>query len=100
MAHVKAFAAKEQSAPLNDFDIERRVVGPDDVQIHIAYCGVCHSDLHMVNNDWGISAYPLVPGHEIIGHVMGVGANVENFKKDDVVSVGCFVDSCRTCEAC
>ena len=100
MNHVKAFAAKEQSAPLNDFDIERRAVGPDDVQIDIAYCGVCHSDLHMVNNDWGISAYPLVPGHEIIGHVMGVGANVENFKKDDVVSVGCFVDSCRTCEAC
>jgi alcohol dehydrogenase (NADP+) len=100
MTHVKAFAAKEKAAPLVDFDLVRRAVGPDDVQIDIAYCGVCHSDLHMVNNDWGISAYPIVPGHEIIGYVTGVGANVKHFKKDDRVSVGCFVDSCRNCEAC
>ncbi len=100
MTDVKAYAAQKQAAPLNDFDIKRRTVGPDDVQIDIAYCGVCHSDLHMVNNDWGISAYPLVPGHEIIGDVTAVGAKVKNFKKGDRVGVGCFVDSCRSCEAC
>lgn len=100
MADVKAYAAQKQAAPLNDFDIKRRAVGPDDVQIDIAYCGVCHSDLHMVNNDWGLSAYPLVPGHEIIGHVSAVGAKVKNFKAGDRAAVGCFVDSCRSCEPC
>lgn len=97
---TKAYAAKEQAATLTDFTIERREPGPDDVQIHIDFCGVCHSDLHMVNNDWGMSTYPIVPGHEIIGRVAAVGANVKKFKQGQRVGVGCFVDSCRTCEAC
>ena len=97
---TKAYAAKEKAAPLEEFEIERRKIGADDVQIAIDYCGVCHSDLHMINNDWGSSAYPLVPGHEIIGRVTEVGDNVKDFQKGDRVGVGCLVDSCRTCEAC
>ena len=97
---IKAYAAKEKAAPLEEFAIERRKLVADDVQIAIDYCGVCHSDLHMVNNDWGSSAYPLIPGHEIIGRVTGVGQNVTDFQEGDRVGVGCLVDSCRTCEAC
>lgn len=97
---TKAYAAKEQAATLADFTIERREPGPDDVQIHIDFCGVCHSDIHMVNNDWGMSNYPIVPGHEVVGRVTAVGANVKNFTQGQRVGVGCFVDSCRTCEAC
>ena len=100
MTSTKAYAARTQAAPLKAFNIERRNIGSEDVQIAIDYCGVCHSDLHMVNNDWGVSAYPIVPGHEIIGHVTGVGDKVQKFKIGDRVGVGCFVDSCRTCEAC
>ncbi|MEM0980240.1 MAG: NAD(P)-dependent alcohol dehydrogenase [Cyanobacteria bacterium P01_H01_bin.58] len=100
MTPTKAYAAQTQAAPLSEFDIERRSIGAADVQIAIDYCGVCHSDLHMVNNDWGMSAYPVVPGHEIIGHVTSVGADVSRFQVGDHVGVGCFVDSCRTCEAC
>jgi uncharacterized zinc-type alcohol dehydrogenase-like protein len=97
---MKAYAAQEQAALLKETTIERREVGPEDIQLNIAFCGVCHSDLHMVNNDWGGSAYPMVPGHEIIGHVTAVGAKVSNFKVGDRVGVGCLVDSCRTCDAC
>ena len=97
---MKAYAAQEQSAPLKEATIERREVGPEDIQMDIAFCGVCHSDLHMVDNDWGISAYPMVPGHEIIGHVTAVGAKVTDYKVGDRVGVGCLVDSCRTCDAC
>jgi len=97
---MKAYAAQEQSAPLKETTIERREVGPEDIQFNIAFCGVCHSDLHMVNNDWGSSAYPMVPGHEIIGHVTAVGAKVTDYKVGDRVGVGCLVDSCRNCDAC
>ena len=97
---MKAYAAQQQSAPLKETTIERREVGPEDIQLNIAFCGVCHSDLHMVNNDWGGSAYPMVPGHEIIGHVTAVGAKVTDYKVGDRVGVGCLVDSCRTCDAC
>ncbi|MFK7793978.1 MAG: NAD(P)-dependent alcohol dehydrogenase [Gammaproteobacteria bacterium] len=100
MTQTKAYAARMQSASLENFDIERRAVGADDIQLDIDYCGVCHSDIHMVKNDWGFSIYPLVPGHEIIGRVTEVGDNVKNFKVNDRVGVGCFVDSCRRCEAC
>ena len=100
MTHTAAYAAHEEKAALKDFKIERRAPGPDDVQIDITHCGVCHSDLHMVNNDWGMGVYPLVPGHEIIGHVSAVGENVKDFKVGDRAAVGCMVDSCRSCEAC
>ena len=100
MTSTKAYAAQTKAAPLQEFKIERRNIGSDDVQIAIDYCGVCHSDLHMVNNDWGSSSFPLVPGHEIIGRVTEVGDKVKEFKIGDLVGVGCLVDSCRTCEAC
>ena len=80
--------------------IERRDVTDRDVKNEISYCGVCHSDIHTVRNDWGGSKYPVVPGHEIIGRVVEVGSDVSNFKKGELVGVGCMVDSCRECSAC
>lgn len=100
MTLAKSYAAQSATAPLAPFTFERRAVGPDDVAINIAYCGVCHSDIHQARNEWGGSMYPMVPGHEIVGHVTAVGANVKKFKVGDVVGVGCMVDSCRTCAAC
>lgn len=100
MKKIKAFAAHEVDAPLKPFEIERREVQENDVYIDIEYCGVCHSDLHFVKNDWGVSHYPLVPGHEIIGRVIKVGNNVSGFKEGQLVGVGCMVDSCRHCKAC
>lgn len=96
-AAYAAYAAKEDLKP---FTLERRDIGPDDVQIEITHCGVCHSDLHCAHNDWGFSSYPLVPGHEIIGHVSAIGANVTNFKVGQRAAVGCMVDSCRECKPC
>ena len=81
-------------------DIERRAPGPGDVQIDIAFCGVCHSDLHTVRSEWPGTLYPCVPGHEIVGHVSAVGAEVQGFKVGDTVGVGCLVDSCRHCASC
>lgn len=100
MSEVKAYAAKSNDANLAPFDIERREITADDVEIVIQYCGVCHSDIHQVRNDWKNSNYPVVPGHEIIGRVIKVGKNVRNFKTDDLVGVGCLVDSCQECESC
>lgn len=100
MTAIKAYAASSKEADLKPFDIERRNVTPNDVKIDILYCGVCHSDLHQVRNDWKNSLYPVVPGHEIIGKVLQVGENVTNFKEGDLVGVGCMVDSCRTCSSC
>ena len=97
---VKAFAAKEIKGRLAPHIIERREIGVNDVQIEITYCGVCHSDIHSVNNDWGNAKYPMVPGHEIIGRIKSVGTNVSTFAKGDRVGVGCIVDSCRSCSAC
>ena len=71
-----------------------------DVEIEILYCGVCHSDLHAVRNDWGGSRYPLVPGHEIVGKVKAIGSAVKNYEKGDTVAVGCMVDSCQSCKQC
>src|SRR5215468_193576 len=96
----KAYAAQSPTSGLAPFSFSRRTPGPHDVLIQIRYCGVCHTDIHFVRNDWGISIYPLVPGHEIVGVVSGVGQNVRKFKAGDVVGVGCFVDSCRDCENC
>ena len=95
-----AFAAKAANAPLGPFAIERRELGPKDIRIEIEYCGVCHSDLHMVNNDWGFSQYPLVPGHEIVGTIAEVGSEVSGFSVGDKAAVGCLVDSCRHCAQC
>ncbi|WP_340199495.1 NAD(P)-dependent alcohol dehydrogenase [Ascidiimonas sp. W6] len=100
MTTVKAYGAKSATDDLVPLDIKRRTIGENDVKIEILYCGVCHSDIHTVRNDWKGSQYPVVPGHEIIGRVVGVGAKVSNFKKDDLVGVGCMVDSCHSCAAC
>ncbi|MFT3725790.1 MAG: NAD(P)-dependent alcohol dehydrogenase [Hyphomonadaceae bacterium] len=95
-----AYAAAAADKALRPITIERRDPTPDDVQIDILFCGVCHSDLHTARNEWGGTVYPVVPGHEIIGRVGRVGANVKTFKQGDLVGVGCMVDSCRTCANC
>lgn len=95
-----AYAAKQAKQPLEPMTIERRQPGPDDVAIDILYCGVCHSDIHMVHNDWGFAQFPLVPGHEIVGRVRTVGERVAHFKEGDLVGVGCLVGSCGQCDNC
>lgn len=97
---VKAFGAEANDAPLKQLVIDRRDVEPNDIEIEILYCGVCHSDLHTVKNDWGGSVYPVIPGHEIVGKVTKIGNNVNKLKVGDLAAVGCMVDSCRTCENC
>jgi uncharacterized zinc-type alcohol dehydrogenase-like protein len=96
----KAYAAQSPTSGLAPFNLDRRKPGPHDVLIQIRYCGVCHTDIHFVRNDWGISIYPMVPGHEIVGVVTTVGEEVRRFKAGDKVGVGCLVDSCRTCDNC
>ncbi len=100
MIPVNSYAAMSSNTPLEAYNFERRAVGPDDVQIDILFCGVCHSDLHQVKNEWGGSQYPMVPGHEIVGTVLSVGTNVTKFKVGDLAGVGVMVDSCKTCKTC
>jgi uncharacterized zinc-type alcohol dehydrogenase-like protein len=95
-----SYAACAATTPLVPFKFDRRDPGPEDVQIQILYCGVCHSDLHTVRNEWQSTTYSCVPGHEIIGRVTKVGANVNKFRENDIVGVGCMVDSCHSCENC
>ena len=97
---VQAYGTTAPDADLIQMKIERREPTTADVEIDILYCGVCHSDLHTARNDWGMTLYPAVPGHEIVGKVTRVGAEVSKFKVGDVVGVGCLVDSCRTCSSC
>lgn len=97
---VKALGAWAADKKLETLDIVRRAPGPHDVAVDIAYCGVCHSDLHTVRSEWPGTMYPSVPGHEIIGRVSAVGASVERFKVGDLVGVGCLVDACGICAAC
>ena len=100
MLKTPAYAAASATTPLGPFSIERREAGPRDVRIDILYCGVCHSDIHQARDEWGGSIFPMVPGHELVGTVVKVGEAVEKWKLGDTVGVGCFVDSCRECEAC
>jgi uncharacterized zinc-type alcohol dehydrogenase-like protein len=97
---TRAFGAYAADKPLEAIDIERRQPGPRDVRVDIAYCGVCHSDLHQVRSEWAGTLYPCVPGHEIVGVVSAVGGEVAKFKVGDTVGVGCMVDSCRHCAPC
>lgn len=97
---VKAYGSESPEADLKPLKIDRREITPTDVEIDILYCGVCHSDLHFAKNDWGMTQYPVVPGHEIVGKVTKIGQNVDNYKIGDLVAVGCLVDSCRTCNNC
>lgn len=97
---VKAYGTKSPEADLNQLQIDRRHVLNKDVEIDILFCGVCHSDLHFARNDWGMTQYPVVPGHEIVGRVTQVGDGVSKYKVGDLVAVGCLVDSCRSCSNC
>lgn len=100
MSPTPALSADSAGAPLNPTTIDRRELGPHDVRIDIRYCGICHSDIHQVKNEWGITKFPIVPGHEIAGVVAAVGSGVEGFAAGDRVGVGCLVDSCGECEYC
>jgi uncharacterized zinc-type alcohol dehydrogenase-like protein len=97
---ARSWAAQSATSALAPFTIQRREPLPGDVAIEILYCGVCHSDLHQVRNEWHNSVYPVVPGHEIVGRVAKVGSAVTKFKVGDMAAVGCLVDSCRTCSSC
>jgi uncharacterized zinc-type alcohol dehydrogenase-like protein len=100
MIQSKGYAAQTVNAILAPWNFERRDVGPKDVQLEILFCGVCHSDLHQIRNDWFPGIFPMVPGHEIVGRVTQIGSQVKKFKKGDLAGVGCLVDSCRTCKNC
>jgi alcohol dehydrogenase (NADP+) len=100
MIETKGYAAQEAQMPLAPWNFQRREVEANDVQIDILYCGVCHSDLHQVRNEWGGSLFPMVPGHEIIGRVSKIGKKVKKFKVGDLAGVGCMVDSCGECDNC
>jgi Zn-dependent alcohol dehydrogenases len=97
---VKAYGTEALNVPLHSMIIKRRELQPHDVEMEILYCGICHSDLHQIKNDFGHTMFPIVPGHEIVGKVTGVGEHVKKFKVGDLAAVGCIVDSCGKCEYC
>ena len=100
MGNVIAYGTDASDNPIKKLRIKRRVITSDDVEIKILYCGICHSDIHLAKNDWGVTQYPIVPGHEIVGKIIKLGRNVTKFKIGDIVGVGCIVDSCKSCNAC
>jgi uncharacterized zinc-type alcohol dehydrogenase-like protein len=100
MIQAKGYAAQSAQTDLAPWSFERREVGENDVQFDVMYCGVCHSDLHQIRNDWFEGIFPMVPGHEIVGKVVKVGSSVNKFKVGDLAAVGCLIDSCRACENC
>ena len=100
MIKTHGYAAQSATTPLAPFEYEHRAPGPKDVAIAIDFCGICHSDIHQARNEWGNAMYPMVPGHEIVGTVKAVGAEVTKFKVGDTAAIGCMVDSCRICASC
>src|SRR3954466_12716056 len=100
MFPTKGFAAYAADKPLKPFSFERRDPLPNEVQLDILFCGVCHSDLHMARNEWDGTTYPCVPGHEIVGRVVKTGRDARKFKEGDLAAVGCMVDSCQACPKC
>jgi alcohol dehydrogenase (NADP+) len=100
MTAVNAYAARDARSPLGPIKIDRRDPGPNDVQLDILFCGVCHSDLHQARNEWKNTIFPCVPGHEIVGRVVKAGSAVTRFREGDLAAIGCLVDSCRTCPSC
>jgi len=100
MLKTPAYAAPSAKKPLTPFTIERREPAPHEVLIDILFCGVCHSDIHQARDEWGGSAFPMVPGHEIVGKVVAIGSEVKKWVVGDIVGVGCFIDSCRECGPC
>lgn len=97
---TRGYAAHSADTPLVPFEFQRRTPGDRDVHITIDFCGICHSDIHFTRNEWGMTTFPSVPGHEIIGRVVKTGKDVKRFKEGQRVGVGCFVNSCRTCASC
>src|SRR6476469_9709569 len=97
---AQAFGVTGATSPIEPMTIERRDLRNEDVAIRITHCGICHSDLHMAHNDWGMSMYPMVPGHEIVGIVTDVGPDVTKYKAGDRVAIGFLVDSCQKCGQC
>src|SRR3954468_22015641 len=100
MLKTPAYAVSAPGKPFAPFTVERRDPGPREVLIDILFCGVCHSDIHQARDEWGGSAFPMVPGHEIVGRVAKVGSEVKRHRPGDLVGIGCMVDSCRACEPC
>ncbi len=100
MPVTKSYAAHSAATPLVPYTLQRRDPKPTDVQMDILYCGVCHSDLHFARNEWGMTVFPVVPGHEIVGKVTAVGSAVTKYKVGDHAAIGCLVDSCRECDNC
>jgi alcohol dehydrogenase (NADP+) len=100
MKTIKAYGTEKNGAPLHQMNIRRRKLLPHDVEMEILYCGICHSDLHSIHNDWGGTTYPIVPGHEIVGRIIKVGNHVTKFKIGELAAIGCIVDSCGKCEYC
>lgn len=97
---IKAYGVGSATDPIKEMSIKRRAPQSKDIEIEISYCGICHSDLHIIKNDFGRTTYPVVPGHEIVGKVVSVGNEVKNFKVGDLAAIGCIVNSCRQCEYC
>lgn len=100
MIDVTGYAADDAHAPLKPTQFQCDEPGANDVQIKVMFCGVCHSDIHQAKNEWGNTVYPCMPGHEIVGRAVRVDPSVTRIKVDDIVGVGCMIDSCRTCDAC
>jgi uncharacterized zinc-type alcohol dehydrogenase-like protein len=100
MIQARGYATHTAEAKFEPFDFERRDLGAKDVLIEILFAGICHSDIHQAKGEWGNSIFPMVPGHEIVGRITQIGAEVTKFKQGDIAGVGCFVDSCRTCANC
>jgi uncharacterized zinc-type alcohol dehydrogenase-like protein len=100
MPATKGYAAQDARSPLAPFNFTRREPGATEIAVEILYCGVCHSDLHMVRNEWGNAIYPMVPGHEIVGRVTAAGGSVKKFKTGGIAAIGVIIDSCRRCAPC
>jgi D-arabinose 1-dehydrogenase-like Zn-dependent alcohol dehydrogenase len=100
MRQTKAYATHAADAPLVPFTFAYRDPDPEEIEIQILYCGICHTDVHQARNEWGGTTYPCVPGHEIVGRVTKAGSRVKKFKEGDLAAVGCMVDSCRECASC
>lgn len=100
MSKVKAYAAHEAGGELKPYEYEVGALGVDEVEIKVHYCGICHSDLSMIDNDWGMTQYPIVPGHEVSGEIIGLGENVKHLKVGQLVGLGWYSKSCMTCDAC
>ena len=97
---IRAYAAREKGGKLEPFDYDPGILADEDVEIEVEYCGICHSDLSMLDNDWGLTTYPFVPGHEVVGTIAALGAKVKELKLGQRVGLGWFSRSCSTCETC